>query len=136
MADSKQTVQKMFGEVINNRRLELIDELFDPSFVMHGPQGDLNRDGFRGFVQGWTAAFPDLRCEVSQLIEEGDHVSWTVRATGTMKGEFNGMPPSGKQMDFLSMNHAVFRDGKAAEHWVIMDMMTMLGQLGFLPPQG
>jgi len=136
MADGKEIVQRMFDEVINNRRLELIDEVFAPSFVSHTQQGDLDREGFRGFVTGWVGAFPDLRCEVSQVVSEGDRVSWTIRATGTMKGDFNGMPASGKQMDFLSMNHGVFRDGKGVEHWVVMDMLTMLTQLGFIPPQG
>ena len=135
MADGKQTVQRMFDEVVNNGRMELVDELFDPAFISHTAQGDLNRDAFRAFVAGWRSAFPDLHCDVSQIIEEGDRVSWTIRATGTMKGEFNGMPPSGKQMDFLSMNHGVMRNGKAVEHWVIMDMITMLTQLGFMPAQ-
>ena len=135
MADGKQIVQRMFGEVINNGRMDLLDELFDPAFISHTARGDLNRDAFRAFVAGWRSAFPDLHCDVSQLIEEGDDVSWTIRATGTMKGEFNGMPPSGKQMDFLSMNHGVMRNGKAVEHWVIMDMITMLTQLGFMPAQ-
>src|SRR4051812_25111385 len=111
MADGKEIVRRMFDEVINNRRLELIDEVFAPTFVSHTQQGDLDREGFRGFVTGWVGAFPDLRCEVSQVVSEGDRVSWTIRATGTMKGDFNGMPASGKQMDFLSMNHGVFRDG-------------------------
>lgn len=135
MADGKQVVQRMFDEVINNGRMELIDELFDPAFISHTAQGDLNREAFQAFVAGWRSAFPDLHCDVSQLIEEGDDVSWSIQATGTMKGEFNGMPPSGKQMDFLSMNHGVMRNGKAIEHWVVMDMITMLTQLGFMPAQ-
>jgi len=136
MPDGKQLVQRMFEEVINARNVGLIDEVFDPAFVSHTAQGDLDREGFRAFVNGWIAAFPDLHCEISQMVSEGDRVSWTIRATGTMKGEFNGMPPSGKQMDFLSMNHGIFRGDKAQEHWVVMDMITMLTQLGFMPPQG
>ena len=136
MAEGKQMVHRMFNEIINGRQVALIDELFDPSFVSHTAQGDMDREGFRGFVGGWLAAFPDLHTEVSNLIEEGDHVSWMIRATGTMKGDFNGMPASGKSMDFLSMNHGVMRNGKAIEHWLIMDMITMLTQLGFMPAQG
>jgi predicted ester cyclase len=136
MAGGKAVVQRMFGEVINNKQVGLIDELFDPTYISHTQQGDLDREGFKGFVQGWIDAFPDLHTEVSHLIEEGDNVSWMIRATGTMKGDFNGMPASGKSMDFLSLNHGVMRDGKAVEHWVIMDMITMLTQLGFMPPQG
>lgn len=133
MTDLKPVVQRMFDEVINEGRVELVDELFTPGFVSHTGQADLDREGFRGFVLGWRSGFPDVRCEVSQFVQEGDRCSWTVRATGTHKGEFNGIPATGKQIDFLSMNHARFEGGRGDEHWVLFDMLTMLTQLGVVP---
>jgi predicted ester cyclase len=126
-------IERMFNEMINEQKVEVLDELFDPAFVSHTAQGDLDREGFRGFVQGWLAAFPDMKNEVSQYLEQGDHVSWTVRATGTHLGEFNGIPATGRKVDFLSMNHGIARDGRGLEHWVVMDLMTLLTQLGVIP---
>ena len=128
-----EVVKRMFDEVINKGRLELVDELFTEDFVSHTGQADLDREGFRGFVAGWRTGFPDVHCEVSQLLEEGDRVSWTVRATGTHEGTFNGIPATGRKMDFLSMNHGQFRDGRGAEHWLVLDMFTLLTQLGVIP---
>jgi predicted ester cyclase len=72
--------------------------------------------------------------EVSQFLEQDDHVSWTIRATGTHTGApFMGIPPSGRKIDFLSMNHGVIRDGRGLHHWVVMDTLTMLQQLGVVP---
>ena len=135
-ASNSQVIHRMFDEVINAGRLELVDELFAPEFVSHTAQGDMNRDAFREFVRGWRAGFSDIHCEVSQLISEGDHVSWTVRATGTHDGPFNGIPATGKPVDFLSMNHGVLRDGQGVEHWLLLDMLTMLTQLGVIPAPG
>jgi predicted ester cyclase len=130
MSDNTQTVRRMFDEVVNQGRLELIDELYDPEFTTEGPMGTLDLDAFRGFVQGWVTGFPDIRCEVSDLVAQGDRVAWTVRARGTHGGEFLGMPATGRPVDFLSMNVAEFRDGRALRHRVLMDMATLLGQLG------
>lgn len=135
--NGKQVIERMFGEVINQGRLDLIDELFAPEFVSHeGYAGDLGRDAFREFVRGWREAFPDVHCDVSQLLQEGDHLAFTVHATGTHKGTFNGIPATGRSVDFMSMNHAIVRDGKSVEHWVVMDMLTMLTQLGVVPAPG
>jgi predicted ester cyclase len=133
MADNKAVVRRMFDEIINEGRLDLIDELFDPDFTSETPMGTLDRAGFAEFTRGWRAGFDDLRCEVSDLLAEGDRVSWTVRAVGTHTGEFVGIPATGRHVDFLSLNVAELRDGRAYRHRVLMDMGTMMEQLGVAP---
>ncbi|HUS61731.1 MAG TPA: ester cyclase, partial [Acidimicrobiales bacterium] len=130
---NKETVRRMFDEVINLGKLDLINELFASDFHTTTPEGRLDRDGFRDFVAGWRSGFSDLRCEVSDLVAEGDRVAWAVQATGVHTGQFSGIPPTGRSVDFASLNIATFRDGRALEHKVIMDAMTMLIQLGVMP---
>lgn len=130
MADNKSVVQRMFGEVVNEGRIDLVDELFDPEFETTTPQGVLDREGFKEFVRGWRAAFSDIHCEVHDVIAEGDSVAWGVRAVGTNDGEFMGMPATGRKVDFDSLNLAHFRDGRSYRHTVMMDLATMMAQLG------
>jgi steroid delta-isomerase-like uncharacterized protein len=135
MADNnKAIVGRMFDEVINEGRLELLDELFDPGFVSSTQQGDMDLDGFRQFVVGWRSAFPDIHCEVGDLIAEGDRVAWSVRARGMHQGEFLGIPATGRAVDFDSLNVGEFRDGRAYRHKVLMDLPVMLEQLGVAAP--
>jgi predicted ester cyclase len=131
---NKQVVRRMFEDVINLGKLELIDDLFDPDFHSHTSDGVMDRDAFRAFVQGWRAGFTGLHCEVSDLVAEGDKVAWAIQATGVHTGDFNGIPATGRSVDFGSLNIATFRDGRAHDHKVVMDMLTMMGQLGLLPP--
>lgn len=133
MADNKQTIRRMFDEVVNHGKLELIEDLFDPEFRTVTPQGELDRDGFRAYVEAWRAGFPDVHCEVHDLIAEGDKVAWGVRATGTHTGEFMGIPPTGRSVDFESLNIAEMRDGRGYRHQVIMDVPKMMSQLGVSP---
>jgi len=130
MADNKAVVERMFDEIINQGRLELVDELFDPGFTSETQQGTLDRDGFREFVRSWRAAFPDVHTEVGDLIAEDDRVAWSVRATGTHGGDFMGIPATGRRVDFGSLNVAEFRDGRGYRHKVVMDLPALLAQLG------
>lgn len=133
MADNKQVIRRMFEEVVNLGKIELIDDLFDPEFETQTPQGTFDREGFKAYVQAWRAGFPDVRCAVDDLIAEGDAVAWSVRATGTHTGEFMGLSPTGRSVDFDSLNIGQFRDGRAYRHRVMMDIPKMMGQLGQVP---
>lgn len=129
-AANKETIRRMFDEIINAGKIDLVDDLFHPDFQTVTPQGALDREGFKGYVQAWRAGFPDVHCEVGDLTAEDDRVAWSVRATGTHTGDFMGIPATGNSVDFDSLNIGVFKDGLAYRHTVMMDIPKMMGQLG------
>lgn len=131
--DSKDAVRRLFDEVINHGKIEVADELLDPDFRSVTPQGPLDLEGFKGYVQAWRAGFPDVHCEVDDLTAEDDRIAWSVRATGTNMGEFMGMPPTGNRVDFDSLNICSVRDGRLYRHTVMMDLGRMMRQLGTDP---
>lgn len=135
--DNKSLVRRIFEEIINHKREDVIDELFDENYVDHGPGQDLHgREEFRSVIKMWLTAVPDVHCEVSHLIEEGDTVGWVVRTTGTHTGDALGFPATGKRFETVSANIGVVRNGKAAEHWSEQGMLAMLQQLGVVPQMG
>jgi predicted ester cyclase len=132
--DIKATINTLFDEVINQGHLETIDDVFDPDFVDHGPGPDLHgRDAFKGAVAAWRGAMSGLRCEVSHLVVEGETAAWLVHTTGTHTGDTLGFPATGRHIDTVSANLAVFRDGKVVEHWAEQGMLATLQQLGVIP---
>ena len=133
MSDNKEVIRRMFSEIVNEGRVELIDELFDPEFETDGPSGVLDRDGFKEFVAGWRAGFSDIHTEITGILAEGDMVAWGIVASGTNDGPFMGAPATGRSVSFDSLNIAHFRDGKAYRHKVVMDMVTLMTQLGAMP---
>jgi predicted ester cyclase len=133
MSANKETIRRMFEEVINEGQLDKVDELFDPEFTSETPQGTLDRDAFREYVKAWRAGFSDIHCEVGDLVEEGDKVAWSVRATGTHDGEFMGIPATQRTVDFDSLNIGEFRSGKGYRHKVLMNDLKMMSQLGVSP---
>jgi predicted ester cyclase len=123
-------------EIFNEGKLDVVDEVIDENFVEHmdlPPNVPTNRDGLRGFVAALRAAFPDFRYDILQQLQDGDmHVGY-VRANGTMTGEFMGMPPSGKSASWDEVHIGRMVEGKLVDHWGVVDQMSMLRQLGFMP---
>lgn len=79
------------------------------------------------------AAFPGYTLSVEQMIAEDDLVSVIGRASGTHKGPFMGMPPTGKSWDVPL--HITYRieEGKIVDHWMVLDTAAFMQQLGMIP---
>jgi predicted ester cyclase len=111
-------------EVINQRQLELLDELCTPSLARR------LRRAFSEFLDG----FPDWRQEIVDLVAEGDRVVAHFTCSGTQLGPFMDQPATGKHMEKV---HEVFffwvEDGRFARVWSLEDTWDRMQQLGHLP---
>jgi predicted ester cyclase len=136
----KQISVRMPLEVFNQGKLEVVDEIVHPEFVDHGPRPlpgmTPDREGIKAIARVVRHEFPDQTNTVNNVIAEGDLVALHVTTKATMRGEFAGMPPSGKQATWDAIHITRFRDGKLAEHWVVQDQLGMLQQLGFVQAPG
>jgi predicted ester cyclase len=136
--DNKANASRFLEEVINRGNLSVIDELSGPSFVDHQlpPGVPATPDGLKGYISAFRMAFPDLHYTLEDSIAEGDRVVQRVMAQGTMKGDFQGMPASGKSATWQEIHITRYANGKAAEHWATIDQLGMLQQLGFAEAPG
>jgi len=123
-------------EVFAQGRIEVVDEVLAPEIVNHGgmPPGlPPGPEGVKALAAAARNAFPDLNVTINRSISEGDFVVLHVTNSGTMKGEFAGMPASGKHATWDAIHIDRIVDGKVIEHWVVQDQLGMLQQLGFIP---
>jgi steroid delta-isomerase-like uncharacterized protein len=133
---NKATAKRFFDEVINQGKFELIDELVSPDFVEHDefPGVGEGREGVKQFFTMFKAAFPDIKFTLNDLLEEGDKIVAHAMVTGTHKGEFLDIPPTGKSIELRSIDIVRFgSDGKVVEHWGVMDTGALMQQLGVAP---
>lgn len=134
MGEVQAMLRRIFDEVINQGRLEAVDELFAEDYVDHGPMGDIEgRDEFKALVARWRSAVPDVHCAVENVVTDGELAGWIVRTTGTHTGDGLGFPATGKPFETVSANLGRLRDGRAVEHWSEQGMLPMLAQIGVLP---
>ena len=110
--------------------------LLKENYVRHDTNGPdvIGPAGAKMFLRGIFDAFPDLRLEVTALIAENHLVAVRYTVTGTHTGEFNGIPPSGRNVDFQAHDWFSVDDGKISEQWVIIDVLGLLQQIGAIPP--
>lgn len=122
-------------EAFNQGRLGVIDEVISPDHVDHSlpPGMPPGREGVKALIGALRSAFPDMKITVERQIAEGDLVVQHITAAGTMKGDFAGMPASGKHASWEAIHISRFIDGKVVEHWAVHDQLGMLQQLGFVP---
>ena len=79
------------------------------------------------------AAFPDLHFEVQREFASGDQGAICWRVTGTHRGDFAGIPPTGRRIDYHACGIFQLRDGKIAYVRTYVPTGVILQQLGVLP---
>ncbi|HEX9871018.1 MAG TPA: ester cyclase [Candidatus Tectomicrobia bacterium] len=128
-AANKALIRRLYQQVFADWNLDVIDELFDPTFRV-SPSFPPGPEGVKQFYARLRAAFPDLRYVVNDIIAEEDKVvvRWTWHCTH--RGTFRGIPPTGRQASVTGM--AIYRvaNGKCVERWVNLNMLGLLEQLG------
>jgi len=133
--DHAATIRRMY-ELISAGEIDGFGDLIAEDLVEHEevPGYESTKAGVKQLFNMYRAAFPDLRMEPQDIIVSGDKVVARVRATGTHKGEFMGMPATGKSVDVELIDIIRFGDdGLAHEHWGVVDSLKMMQQLGAIP---
>jgi predicted ester cyclase len=101
----------------------------DPS-RFHATDAAPGPEGQKQIAGAFRAAFPGLRFTVEALIAEDDFVVGRWMATGTHRGRWAAVEPTGKTATLAGVNVFRFEDGKVAEIWNFRDDLGLLEQLG------
>jgi steroid delta-isomerase-like uncharacterized protein len=130
---NEDVVRGWFLDVWNNDRPELMSDLFAEDGIAHGlGEGGAVVRGpaeYLPFYRLLRDAFPDITFELLDHVVEGDKIASRWRATMTHRGEFLGIPATGKRVEIGGMLIARIEDGKYAEVWNNWDSKALLEQL-------
>ena len=131
-------IRRFYEDVLVAGDHDALDEIATPDYVEHDPlpgQGG----GLEGLKERATMLKDGLavRFTIEDVIQDGDKlvVRWT--NSGTHVGEFLGIPPTNKSFSVAGIDIYRLEGGRLAEHWHVIDQLSMLQQLGLLPaPEG
>jgi steroid delta-isomerase-like uncharacterized protein len=134
--EENKAIASRFAQVWGKESLTTIDELADPNLSVAYPiLGEVLRGqaGFKQFLTGFHAAFPDADTTIEDVIAEGDKVAirWTLR--GTHQGELLGIPATGKPVTVPGITIYRIVGGKIVEERGEEDGLGLLQQLGVVP---
>lgn len=138
-ADEIRAVATEFTDTVFNRHdVDAAAEYFSPDFVEHDPWPNMppTVEGFKDGTRQFLEAFPDTRCEVDDVICEGDKVVVRSRLVGTNSGTFMGMPPTGRRVEVAGIDIVRVANGRMTEHWGLYDAAGLMAQLGVGAPRG
>ena len=124
--DDKRLVRRYYEEVLNQRRLDLFDELADAKFLSHlANGGSVDIAVYRQAIAASLAAMPDLHVTIDDQIAEGDQVvtRWTAR--GTPQVEFAGIQPLGRALTVTAIHIHRIQGGKLIEHWEAINLHSV-----------
>lgn len=125
---NKAIVTRLWDEVWNQNKLTVCDEIFDTEYAAHEKR----------FAPMFRGAFPDIFFSVDDMIAEGDKVVSRYTITGTHRGEFMGVPPTGKHIRLTCIWIHRLENGRIVEgrDWGEFDRLSLLEQLGAFPASG
>ena len=135
---SLEVIRRFYEDVLVGGDLAALDEIATANYVEHNPlpgQGE----GLNGLKDRVTMLKEGLavRFTIEDVIQGEDKlvVRWT--NSGTHVGDFLGIPPTNKSFSVAGIDIYRLEGGKLAEHWHVIDQLSMLQQLGLIPsPEG
>ena len=129
----KEVIRRLYKEVWNERKLEVIDQLVSLSHALISPDisgPTMGPAAYKNEIAAFVAGFPDLRFTVEETICEKDKIvaSWTF--TGTHKGAFLGIAPTNKKVSVAGITIHQIKDGKILDSQAVWDAISLFQQLG------
>ena len=137
-AENIVTLERFVEEVINQGRYEAADELVEENFVELDPLPGQQegREGLKDVIRMMRTAFPDIHWVVEETIASEDKVASRFKWTGTHRGEFLGIPATGRTITVPGVVIDRLTGGKMADSRILMDTLAMMQQLGVIPTPG
>lgn len=125
---------RVFDEVWNQGKIEVIDEIVGDGYVIHDPSGDfVGSEGYKQFHAMFNSAFSDIHFTVEDQVAEGDWVATRWTSTSNHTGELMGIPATGNSILVTGITASHIVDGKVMEEWNEWHMLGLLEQIGAVP---
>jgi predicted ester cyclase len=131
LSENKAVVLRSEAELWSKGNLAAADDLYSPEFVCHFVGGTEWRGikGIKSAVMSHRTSFPDWHEKVEDIVAEGDRVAIRIRSTGTQRGEFAGIAPTGSNITIEEFHIYRLGGGKIIEQWGMPDVHSLLDQL-------
>jgi|SRR5579864_56776 len=138
MSEETKAVVRKFYALLDNGDINGVSQLLSDTFVWHfaGIPAPFDKQSSVGFLKAFCVAFPDMQHGLDPQIVEGDRVVTALTFRGTHRGELQGIPASGKRVEIRVFNIHRILGGKITRAESVVDMMSLMQQIGAIPAPG
>ena len=133
--NNKAAVRHFYDEVINKKNMAAIETFIASNQVDHfaPPDAPSGIAGAKIILGMFLTAFPDLHFAIEDMIADEDKVVTRIAISGTQQGAFMGIPPTNKHVQITGIDINRVVNNQSVEHWMQIDMLGMMQQLGVIP---
>ncbi len=122
-------------EVWNQKDFSVIPDVFGEGFVGHYDMSTVvGLEALQEYIPGNLLAFPDFRVTIHDIFAEGNLVAFRATASATHLGPFGPVAATGLPWTVDALVIRRIADGKIVELWQLNDMLSLLTQIGLVPP--
>jgi predicted ester cyclase len=131
---SRAVVDRWFDDVLSGHDLAALAEVVSPNILVHPTAmpceaGYYAKPGVERWLGEQWSAFPDLTVVDDLTVASGDIVAVRWHARGTSQGDFLGVAPTGRSLDYTGLSMYRIEDGRIAEIWETRNSIGILHQL-------
>ncbi len=135
---NKALLRRFVEELVNQGNMAVAPELVAPDFIELDPfPGQApGRAGLIESIERLRTAFPDLIWKIEGMVAEGEMVASLNSWSGTHRGEFLRIAPTGRRVNISCMIFDTYEDGKLMKSRLMINVLSLLQQLGAMPEAG
>jgi steroid delta-isomerase-like uncharacterized protein len=128
---NKAVVRRWIEEFKTGGDESVSDEVRSPHFVNHSapPGAPTGPEAGKLAFQAMRSAFPDLHVTIEDMLAEADRVVTRQTFSGTHRGEWLGVPATGRAVSWAVIDIVRLDDGRLVDHWAVADLHGLLGRL-------
>ena len=127
--EENKAIMRRYYEAANKHNVDLVVEFVAPDFVDYSNKIE-GQESLREFGNILEKGFPDLHWTIEDIVAEGDKVWVRTTMTGTHKGEYRGVPPTGEKVTIKAVDIWRIVNGKIVEAWAVDDLLDFYKKLG------
>ncbi|GAA4926487.1 ester cyclase [Streptomonospora halophila] len=127
--DRRRNLLNAWRAAWGNGDIDTFEGLLTSGYVRHTKSGSEGLESVRSAIAASQKAFPDLRTEILETVEEGALLALRWQSRGTHTGEFMGVPPTDRMVTVTGASFCRFEGALLAEEWVVWDPRELLSAM-------
>ena len=131
--EENKSIVHRFAQVWTVGNLDIVDELADPDIVVSypiPPEPMRGIEQFKRYLEAIFTGLPDAVVTVDEIVAEGDKVACRWTMSGTHKGTFFDIPPTGRSVKISGFTFYRIANGKVVEETGMGNTFSLMQQLG------
>ena len=123
-------VRRYFDVTYNQRNLEIGDELLASDLILHGSQDIVGIQAWKKYAAAYLKAIPEeLMITIDDIFAEGHKAVARFTVQATHQGPLMGVPPTGKEVQWMGIGIFYLEGGKITDIWGVNDIYSLMQQI-------